>query len=203
MDLRYLAADCTKGDADAMLKLSEYFSQKKPNKKAAVMWLLRAAMYGNTVAQERVWDEIKQNRYFLENSLIPYENFIPGKQPNWHSGSYSGETLNAAGLMAFQQNEYYTIAGLDKNRTALIWKERGYEPADEDGFGAETYYDMYYMDEFFQPISGVPCVYDVSTWDIRHLDSPREEYEAMRAAMIKAMADRKQIPLWTEFVPEK
>ena len=202
-DLRYLAGVCARGDADAMLELSEYFRQKKPNDKAAVMWLLRAAVYGNTVAQERVCDEIKQNRYFLEESLIPYENFIPGKHPNRHSGYYSGDELNAAGLLIFQQNEYYMIAGLDKNRAILIWKKTGYDSADEDGFGAETYYDMFYVDEFFQPISGVPRVYNVSILDIRQLAGPKEEYYDMKHAMVEAMSSRKQIPLWTEFVPEK
>lgn len=200
-DLRYLAGVCARGDADAMLELSEYFSQKEPNEKAAVMWLVRAAMYGNTMAQEKLQDEIKQDRYFLEKSLIPCENFIPGKRPNWHSGSYSGEMLNAAGFMSFQQNGYYTIAGLDKNRATLIWKETGYEPPDEDGYGAETYYDMYYMDEFFQPISGLPYIYNASSWDIRHSES--DSYSAMKKAMIKTMSKRKQIPLWTGFLPEK
>lgn len=202
-DLRYLAGVCARGDADAMLELSEYFRQKKPNDKAAAMWLLRAAVYGNTVAQERVCDEIKQNRYFLEKSLIPYENFIPGKHPNRHSGYYSGDELNAAGLLIFQQNENYMISGLDENRAILIWKETGYDSADEDGFGAETYYDMFYVDEFFQPISGVPRVYNVSTLDIRRLAGPKEEYNAMKHEMAEAMSSRKQIPLWTGFVPEK
>lgn len=204
VELKYLAAACGKGDATAMLDLSEYLRKTMPEDEgAANMWLLRAAIYGNTAAQERVQDEIKQNPNFLKNSSIPYENFIPGRRANWHSSCYPGYRLNTMGLLAFQPEETYLLAGLNKYRTMLIWQEVGYDPPDEDGFGEETYYNMFYLDEFFQPIPGVPGVDNVSTRDIGYLEVPKKKYEAMTHAMVEAAGGRKQMPLWTGFVSEK
>lgn len=202
--LQYLAAACGKGDATAMLELSEYLRKTMPEDEgAANMWLLRAAVYGNTAAQERVQDEIKQNPYFLKNTPIPYEFLIPGRRASWHSGSYPGYRLNAMGLLAFQPEGTYLLAGLNKYRTMLIWQEVGYDPPDEDGFGEETYYNMFYLDEFFQPIPGVPAVDNVSTRDIGYLEGPKKRYEAMTHAMVEAAGRRKQMPLWTGFVSER
>lgn len=196
--LRELAKRCGKGDADAMMTLSEYLHIRMPEETSAVnMWLLRAAIYGNVEAQERVREAVKQNNRFLETSLIPYGHFIPDRHVNRHIGDYSGQYLNAVGLLAFQPKESYYIAGIDNHRAMLIWREADYEPADADGFGAETYYDMFYLDEFFQPIPGVPVVKSVSTRDINYLSGPKEEYEAMVHAMIEATGKRKQVPLWT------
>lgn len=196
--LQNLANACGKGDAAAMLELSEYLRNTVPEDDGAVnMWLLRAAIYGNTEAQKRVREEIRQNPYFLKRSLIPYENFIPGRRVNWHSGDYPGHWLNEAGLLAFQSGENYSLAGINQHRTMLVWKEAGYDPPDEDGFGAETYYNMFYLDEFFQPIPGVPVVENVSTRDIDYLAEPKKRYEAMTHAMEKAAGKREQIPLWT------
>lgn len=198
--LRRLAAACGKGDAAAMLELSECLRSTVPEDDGAVnMWLLRAAIYGNTEAQERVLGEIRQTPYFLKKSLIPYENFIPGRRENWHSGGYPGHRLNAAGLLTFQSRENYSLAGINQHRTMLVWQEAGYDPSDEDGFGAETYYNMFYLDEFFQPIPGVPVVENVSTRDIDYLAEPKKRYEAMTHAMAKAAGKRKQVPLWTGF----
>lgn len=196
--LRDLAKSCGKGDAAAMMALSEYLHTKIPEEARAInMWLLRAAVYGNVEAQERVREAIKQNNRFLETSLIPYGHFIPDRRANWHIGSFPGQYLNAVGLLAFQPKESYLIAGIDSHRAMLIWREADYEPADEDGFGAETYYDMFYLDEFFQPIPGVPVVKSVSTRDIKNLSGPKEEYEAMVHAMVEATGKGKQVPIWT------
>lgn len=198
--LRNLAEACGKGDADAMLKLSDFLRSIVPEDTGtANMWLLRAAIYGNAAAQDRVRDEMGNTPYFLKTSLIPYENFLPGRRADWHSGSYPGLRLNAAGLLAFQPEGSYMLAGINQYRTMQIWREADYDPADEDGFGVETYYDMFYLDEFFQPISGVPVVESVSTRDIEYLNGAKAKYEAMTRAMEEAVAGRKQVPLWTEF----
>lgn len=123
-----------------MLALSKYLRETKPNyEEAAYMWLLRAAIYGNSTAQERVLEEIKRNPHFLEKSMIPYENFLPGRRDSRHSGYYSGHLLNAVGLLVFQPEENYLLAGINEDRTMLIWQEVDYDPADEYGFGEEFY----------------------------------------------------------------
>lgn len=197
--VRELANSCGKGDANAMMALSEYLHARIPEEISAVnMWVLRAAIYGNVEAQKSVREAIKQNPRFLEMSLIPYEHFIPDRHVNRHIGDYSGQYLNAVGLLAFQPKESYYIAGIDSHRAMLIWREADYDLPDEDGFGAETYYDMFYLDEFFQPIPGVPVVKSVSTRDIKYLDGAKEKYEAMVHAMIETTEKRKQVPLWTD-----
>lgn len=155
--LKNLAEACGRGDADSMLSLSEYL-QCIPYDSAANMWLLRAAVYGNTAAQERVREEMAKTSNFLRASLISYEYFIPGRRASWHSGGYAGVYLNAAGLLAFRPDKVYLLSGINKYRTMLVWQEVGEDPADEDGFGAESYYNMFYLDEFFRPIPGIPVV---------------------------------------------
>lgn len=201
-ELQRLAAACGRGDNTAMRELSKYLRETMPDyKKGADMWLLRAAIYGNSVAQERVLEELKKNPDFLEKSMIPYENFLPGRRESWHSGCYPGHLLNAVGFMAFQPGENYLLAGINESRTMLVWQEDDYDPADEDGFGAETYYNMFYLDEFFQPLTGVPTVYSVSSRDIRCLEEPMRQFEAMTSAMRQQAVKRRRFPLWTEFVP--
>lgn len=202
-ELQQLASACGRGDNAAMLEISEYLRETMPDyDKGADMWLLRAAIYGNSAAQERVLEEIKKNPHFLEKSMIPYENFLPGRRDSWHSGYYSGDLLNKVGLLAFQPGENYLLAGISEDRTMLIWQEDDYDPADEDGFGAETYYNMFYLDEFFQPLPGVPMLHSVSDRDIRCLKRPKQQFEAMTLAMQEHAVKRRRFPLWTEFVPE-
>lgn len=198
--LQNLAEACGKGDADSMLALSEYLHYiVPPYDSAANMWLLRAAVYGNTTAQGRVREEMTKTPNFLRAGLIPYEHLIPDRRANWHSGGYSGGGLNAAGLLTFRPEGIYLLSGINQYRTMLVWQEAGDDPADEDGFGAESYYNMFYLDEFFQPIPGVPVVESVSTRDIEHLEIPKKRYEEMTNAMVEAMDKRDRIPLWTEF----
>lgn len=197
--LRCLASACGNGDAVAMLELSEYLRETMPEDDgAARMWLLRAAVYGNAAAQERVREEMRQNPHFLEKSFIPCEYLIPGKRANRRSG-YSGKQLNEVGLLLFHPERYYLLAGINQHRTMLVRQEAGYDSADEDGYGAETYYNMFYLDEFFQPIPGVPIIENVSDRDIRYSDGPEKEYGAMTHAMVEAAGKREQIPLWMEF----
>lgn len=203
--LQQLADACAQGDAQAMLALSEYLTDpaKSPIvtpaylQKGADMWLLRAAIYGSAQAQDRLRQELDRRPGLLRNSLLRWEFFIPERMHYWHEGCYPGRLLNAMGLLAFQPQESYLLAGLDGSRAFLVWQEAGYEAPDEDGFGAENYYDMFYLDEFFQPFPGVPVVTDVTTRDIRQLAS-KARFDAMTDAMRAAAGQREKRPLWTD-----
>ncbi|MCD7824112.1 MAG: hypothetical protein LUG86_08900 [Oscillospiraceae bacterium] len=159
-ELEILAERCGAGDADAMLELSELLRKSATSAKhdiyrlGANMWLLRAAIYGNKQAQERVMEIFSEGRWqgvdFLEDMTFPYENFIPGKRDNWRTGKYSGRDLNEIGLFAFEPGELYNIAGLSKGRYIEIGRYLGFDGPDEDGFGYEEYYRYSYLDQYFQ-----------------------------------------------------
>lgn len=207
-----LASACAQGNAAAMLKLSEFLRSTDATvsgitasdyEKGANMWLLRAAIYGDRTAQEIVLDQIRQNSGFLNQTLIPYANFLPNRRKRWYSGSYSGHLLNAMGLLSFQPEGSYLLAGISDHRTLSVWQEAGYDPADESGFGEETYYHMSFLDEFFQPLPGVPVVHSVSHWDITHLDICIQQYDEMANAMLEVADRRAKLPLWTDFISGK
>ena len=158
-ELQALADACGQGDANAMLRLSEYIRTTPAYKKAVPainMWLLRSAVYGNSEAQERVRAEVLQNELFLKKCMLPYGNMVPGKNSSWYASGYSGSILNAVGLLSFQPEGSYTIAGINESRFMVVWESTDYDPADEDGFGREEYYNMFCLDEYFQLIPGVP-----------------------------------------------
>lgn len=136
---------CRKGNSKAMLEMAEYGDAKLAN-----TWLVRAVLYGNEEAREI----LRLNRERASNTIIPIENFIPGERKLWFSGSYSVETLKGIGFDDLPDlHKVYMLAGLSNERVIVLGMETGYEPPDEDGFGAETYYDYYVYDEFFNRVS--------------------------------------------------
>lgn len=201
-ELQALADACGQGDADAMLRLSEYIRTEPVYKKAVPainMWLLRSAIYGNSEAQERVRAEVSQNRLFLKNCAVPYRNMIPGKNSVLYTSGYSGFLLNVIGLLAFQPGKSYTISGINENRFMIVWESVDYDPADEDGFGREEYYNMFCLDEYFQLIPGVPMTRNLSSRDSNN--SP--DYLNMVRMAEEAMSGRDLPPLWLDFLPSE
>lgn len=201
-ELQLLLDKCGSGDAAAMASFAAHIKQHHPKADQWVnMWIVRAAIYGDISSQEVVMRRIKEQPTFLRSLPIPWENFIPGKRESWHSGTYPGKILNEVGFLAFQPNGMYLLAGLNEDRFMIIWEEDDYDPPDEDGFGAEEYYNMFCLDEFYQPISGVPVVKSVSTRDIRYVSSCKEKYENMVSMARQAIKARPQFPLWLDFIP--
>ncbi len=136
---------CRNGDNEAMLEMS-----KKTIQVLSDFWLVRAVLYGNNEAREI----LRQNPKRAKKIVLPIQNYIPGERTLWFTKYYSGEVLKMIGFDNLPDiNALYTVAGLSKERVLVIGAETGYEPADEDGFGAETYYNYYVYDEFFRRIS--------------------------------------------------
>ncbi len=106
------------------------------------------------------------------------------------------------GLLTFQPEESYLLAGISDQRTLLVYQEVDYDSPDEDGFGAETYYHMFFLDEFFQPLPGVPIVRRVSSRDVTYSDNCKKQYDALVEAMQDAADKRTKLPLRTEFISE-
>lgn len=136
---------CRMGDNKAMLEMSRHCDTKLSN-----MWLVRAVLYGNEEAREILREDPKR----AEDTFLPLAYFIPGERKLWFEGGYTAASLKKAGLDNLPKtNESYTVAGLSKERVFIIGRKTGYDEPDEDGFGAETYYDYYVYDEFFHRIT--------------------------------------------------
>lgn len=136
---------CRTGDDKAMLEMSRCCDAEIAN-----MWLVRAVLYGNEEAREI----LRRNPERASNTFLPIENFIPDKRTAWFHGRYSGTSLKEIGFDDLPDlHESYLLAGLSSERVMVLGMEAGYDPPDEDGFGAETYYNYYVYDEFFHRIS--------------------------------------------------
>lgn len=137
---------CRAGDNKAMLEMS----RQQGDVKLANMWLVRAVLYGNEKAREI----LRENPMRASNTFLPIANFIPDERKLWFGGSYRAASLKEAGFDGLpNRKKAYSVAGLSNERVFVIGIETGYEPPDEDGFGAETYHDYYVYDEFFHRIS--------------------------------------------------
>lgn len=140
-----LVKRCREGDNRAMLEMSNCSDEKISN-----MWLVRAVLYGNEEAREI----LHRNPERGSRTFLPIENFIPEERKLWFNGYYSAASLKEIGFDDLPDLKGdYLLAGLSKERVAVLGIETGYEPPDEDGFGAETYHDYYVYDEFFHRIS--------------------------------------------------
>lgn len=185
-----LACRCSKGDADAMMQISLYLrgriAEEAVYSKVADMWVIRAMLYGNEEA--KVW--VEMNPGCKSNSFLHYDNFIAGKRDSWYVGEYSGLYLNKIGLLDFNPNGMYLLPGIDKNRVILVKKEAGYDSHDEDGFGAEYYYDWFYMDEFFNIIEGVPVLKNMSSQDKR--GCCKNQFAEMQKKLAEVLNERRK-----------
>lgn len=189
-DFELLARRCSKGDADAMLQMSLNFRKRTTElidyAKVADMWVIRAMLYGNKEAN--TW--VEGNPCCKSNSLFPYDNFIPGKRSTWYVGDYSGVFLNEIGLFYFDPEGIYELPGIDNNRVILAKKYVGYDPPDGDGFGAEYYYDWFYMDEFFNIIEGIPVLKYMSSQDRR--GCCKNNFEEMQNKLAEVLNRRRK-----------
>ncbi len=158
-EFRQLTADCARGSADAMAALADWFGQwaQKPDAspfytRAANYWRYRAYRRGNAGAAE--WFE----RYFaahpgeqLESVLYENSSYMAG----YYSYSIPGRLLNDLGFAFFDPDREYEIKQSEGEDLVVASAFESYEGPDEDGFGAEYYYDWWFLDDNMQPIPGV------------------------------------------------
>lgn len=110
--------------------------------KAYVMWLVRAALYGNG----RAGMLLERCPYYKKRSYIPYAVLIgDGYESIWDSDS-----LWETGMIDMVRGctdcrlELYREKGYFE-----LWYVDHYYPPDDDGFGAEYEYASAYYNEFF------------------------------------------------------
>lgn len=74
------------------------------------------------------------------------------------SRDYEGSFLNELGYSFFEPGKEYTIWQSDYPGLFLAFTYDSEDSRDEDGFGAEIYYDWWFLDENMQQIPGTKCV---------------------------------------------
>lgn len=155
----HLRDDCAQGDAAAMVAMADWFGQwaQKPDAspfytRAANYWRYRAYRRGNPEAAE--WFE----RYFAEHPGEQLESILPehsNHRIGYYSHSVPGILLNDLGFAFFEAGRKYEIKQLEGEKLVEVSAFESYEGPDEDGFGAERYYDWWFLDENMQPIPGI------------------------------------------------
>lgn len=77
---------------------------------------------------------------------------------NTYISSIQGSVLNDQGYSFFEPYKIYTIWQSDYPGLMLAFTYDSEDSRDEDGFGAETYYNWWFLDEHLQQIPGTKCV---------------------------------------------
>ena len=164
-DFREIAAGCAAGNPDTMYRMMEFFDGKALEhanvpfyERARNFWMYRAYQYGNPKAKDA-----------LERWIVSHPNYRLSIPPlsNQLGGVLQGQLLNALGFLNFEENEEYIFQGLDSDGIVLVRKYESEDGPDEDGFGMETYYDWWFMDEYLNSIPEAPCLHSYSTSEFR------------------------------------
>lgn len=119
--------------------------------KGYMMWLVRAALYGNAQASEQLehWPFYKQFAY------IPYDMMTGEGRP--YIMFWDSSFLREIGFIDIPSGyEECRLTYIAKERYFVLCYVSDYEPPDEYGFGAEWEYDYIYFDEFFNLLSARP-----------------------------------------------
>lgn len=119
--------------------------------KAYMMWMVRAALYGDEAAA----NQIERWPFYKWYAFIPYKMMI-GKDRSWMN-IWASNFLYQVGLIDFPS--HYEDCGIeyDPQRKCYIFSYvSNYIPPDEEGFGAEWEYTDIYFDEFFRRLPGKP-----------------------------------------------
>ena len=126
------------------IRLMEYLRYGGGPARAYMMWLVRAALYGNEEAQLL----IDRCPYYKKKAFIPY-NMLTGEGYPFIK-FWGSDTLWEMGLVDMKRG--YTDCSLrfDAKRGYFVFEYvSDYDPPDETGFGAEWDYENVYYNEFF------------------------------------------------------
>lgn len=174
-----LAGACASGDTGAMMAFADYFENLNSSeffRYAANFWRCRALRYGNPQAAR--WQET-----WLETH--PRQR-IPCVLPVQPAGGFSGERLRCAGFLLFEPDRDYSLRSPDQEGVVEADSWCDYDPADEDGFGREDYYDWWYLDEHLSALPGVKMLHSYSTQDRRRLPERFQEQYDKAADVIRS-----------------
>lgn len=118
--------------------------QEMRTAQAYMMWLVRAALYGN----EKAKNLIDCCPYYKQKSYIP-DKLLEGDEKA-RMDFWDSDSLWEIGLVDMPRGCTDCRLWYDRRRGCfVVMYVEDYIPADEYGFGAEWDYDYIYLDEFF------------------------------------------------------
>lgn len=164
-----LAESCAQGGADAMYTMSEYFRKKSASEVdfyscAANFWRYRAYRKGNAEAKRWFQDWFAAHPGKRLPSILP-ETLDTSR--GCMMCCISGEVLNRLGFLFFEGNREYYLSGLDSDNVVQVFSYCDEDGPDETGFGAEVYYDWWYLDDTLSPAPGAKMIHSCSLIDKR------------------------------------
>ncbi len=149
---------CARGDADAMMALSELFddwSRKEGAsafyERAANFWRYRAFRNGNRRSAEYF------KAYFADHPGERLASILPENTNDTErsfSFSIKGTLLNDLGFPFFDSGKDYEIKHCEGDKLVDAGTFESYEAPDEDGFGAEYIYRWWFLDLNMRRIPG-------------------------------------------------
>ncbi len=162
IEFKRLVEKCAEGDADAMEELAEFFEAYSARKgaspfyiRAANYWRYKAYCKGNSKAKEWFSQFFREHPDEHLESILGEGNII---SDNCYSFAIPGKLLNDLGYAFFDPSAKYEIKHTADCGLVLAGTFESWDGPDEDGFGAETYYNWWFLDENMQPIPGTKCV---------------------------------------------
>lgn len=146
-EFRKLAWNCADGNPAAMDAMCDYFHRLAETEKeplfyqcAEQFWAVRASLYGSERGKQYIRDFVAKNKGDCTHMVSPFltENL---------NGSATGEELNALGFFFFKKGRGYNLSEVDSEGIVEVYSYWDTTDPDEDGFGCETLYDWWYLDD--------------------------------------------------------
>lgn len=136
------------------IAIQDYLRRNSHEERTArgyMMWLVRAALYGNA----EIYEQLEQWPFYKQFAYIPYD-MMTG-QGSHSINLWSGSFLYEIGFIDVPTDceECRLSYNVDERYFDLRYVSF-YEPPDEYGFGAEWEYDDVYFDEFFCRLPAKP-----------------------------------------------
>ena len=140
--------------------------------KAYMMWIVRAALYGNARA-EKIMEKCP---YYETGAYVPCRMFSP--MGRYFQSYWASNSLRELGLLQFPEGKTDCgLVSLNKKGYFDFYYVSWYSPPDEDGFGREEEYEDIYYDEFFNRIR-TENVEEIEE-ELVKLENRRERYWAV------------------------
>ncbi len=182
---------CAQGDAAAMAAMADWLGQwaREPDAshfytRAENYWRYRAYRRGNAEAAE--WFA----QYFAGHPGERLESILPENSNHrigYYSHSVPGKLLNDLGFAFFDPGRKYEVKQLEGKDLVEVSAPESYVGPDEDGFGAEHYYDWWFLDENMQPIPGTARITATAS------DTSEEPFKEKKARAEEILRTRKVI----------
>ena len=161
-EFRRLTEACAEGDRDAMEEMADWFTRLS-RKEGASPFYRRAAHYWRYRACQRGQGEAVEwmHRFFRENPGKRLESPLPehtGDRSSMYELYMPGQRMRELGYTFFEKDRKYDIHQEMGEDLVLVCAMDSCDPPDEDGFGAETWWEWWFLDENMQEIPGIRSI---------------------------------------------